>query len=66
MRKSNTGLRANSERMRCFCWDQLKSALDMGFGVKSAEEITLTPLNDGSKEDAQYIENVLKAPVAMH
>ncbi len=46
--------------------DQLKRAAELGFGVKSAEEITLTPLNSESQEDAQRIENVLKAPIAIH
>jgi uncharacterized protein (DUF362 family) len=46
--------------------DQLKRAAELGFGVKSAEEITVVPLNVESQEDAQRIERVLKAPVAVH
>jgi uncharacterized protein (DUF362 family) len=46
--------------------DQLKRAAELGFGVKSADEITLTPLNAESQEDAQRIENVLKMPVEVH
>jgi len=46
--------------------DQLKRAAELGFGVKSADEIQLTPLNDESLEDVERIEQVLKAQVAMH
>jgi len=33
--------------------------------VKSADEIQLTPLNDESRVDADRIEQILKAPVAV-
>jgi len=46
--------------------DQLKRAAELGFGVKSADEIQLTPLNDESTEAVERIEQVLKAQVAMH
>jgi uncharacterized protein (DUF362 family) len=46
--------------------DQLKRAAELGFGVKSADDIQLTPLNDESRVDAERIEHVLKASVAMH
>src|SRR5208283_2109064 len=46
--------------------DQLKRAAELGFGVKSASEIRLTPLNDESRVEAERIERVLKAQVAMH
>ena len=46
--------------------DQLKRAAELGFGVKSAEEIRLTPLNDESRREAERIEAVLKAPSLMH
>ena len=46
--------------------DQLKRAAELGFGVKSADEIQLTPLNDESRIEAEQIEQVLKAQVAMH
>ncbi|XHH07508.1 MAG: DUF362 domain-containing protein [Candidatus Bathyarchaeia archaeon] len=49
-----------------FLQDQLKTASDLGFGVKSAGEITLIPLNFESQEDTQRIENVLKAPIIAH
>ena len=46
--------------------DQLKRAAELGFGVKSADEIELTPLNDESQADAERIEAVLRGQVAMH
>jgi uncharacterized protein (DUF362 family) len=46
--------------------DQLRRATELGFGVKSATEIQLTPLNDESRIEAERIEQVLKAQVAMH
>ena len=36
--------------------DQLKRAAELGFGVNSADEIELTPLNDESQADAERIE----------
>jgi uncharacterized protein (DUF362 family) len=49
-----------------FMQDQLRRAAELGFGVKSAAEIQLTPLNDESRVEAERIEVVLKAHVAMH
>ena len=46
--------------------DQLKRAAELGFGVKSADEIKLTPLNSESQEEVDRIEQVLKAQVATH
>jgi len=46
--------------------DQLRRAAELGFGVKSAAEIQLTPLNDESRVETEKIEQVLKAQVAMH
>jgi uncharacterized protein (DUF362 family) len=46
--------------------DQLRRAKELGFGVKSATEIQLTPLNDESSVESERIEQVLKAQVAMH
>jgi len=46
--------------------DQLKRAAELGFGVKSAAEIRLTPLNDESRAETEKIELVLKAPVVTH
>ena len=45
---------------------QLRRAAELGFGVKSAAEIQLTPLNDESRIEAERIERVLKAQVATH
>ena len=45
---------------------QLRRAAELGFGVKSAAEIQLTPLNDESRVEAERIEQVLKTQVAMH
>ena len=46
--------------------DQLKRAAELGFGVKSAAEIQLTPLNDESRVETEMIERLLKAPVVTH
>ena len=43
--------------------DQLKRAAELGFGVKSASEIQLTPLNDESRVETEKIEHLLKTPV---
>jgi uncharacterized protein (DUF362 family) len=46
--------------------DQLRRAAELGFGAKSVKEIQLTPLNDESRMDAEKIEQILKAQVALH
>jgi uncharacterized protein (DUF362 family) len=46
--------------------DQLRRAAELGFGVKSAAEIQLTPLNDETRLETEKIEHTLKAPLAMH
>ncbi len=43
-----------------FDQDQLKRAKELGFGVKSADEIKLTPLNDDSRAEVEQIEQMLK------
>ncbi|MGD0643282.1 MAG: DUF362 domain-containing protein [Candidatus Bathyarchaeia archaeon] len=43
--------------------DQLRRAAELGLGVKSVDEIRLTPLNDESRVDVEKIETVLKAQV---
>jgi len=43
--------------------DQLKRAVELGFGVKSADDISLTPLNDESKRIRRKIEKVLKVQI---
>jgi len=45
--------------------DQLKRAAELGFGVKNAADIVLTPINNNSKESADRIERVLKAKSAI-
>jgi uncharacterized protein (DUF362 family) len=46
--------------------DQLRRAAELGFGVRSVEEIHLTPLNSESQADAERINQVLNAKVAVH
>ncbi len=41
--------------------DQLKRAAELGFGVKSADEVQLTPLNDESRVETEKIERALRA-----
>ncbi len=60
------GARGKVGEADIFEQDQLKRASELGIGVKSVDEIKLTPLNDESKVDAERIESVLRAPVAMH
>lgn len=43
-----------------FDQEQLKRAAELGFGVRSTEEIHLTPLNSESQADAERINQVLK------
>ena len=45
--------------------DQLKRAAELGFGVKSADEIHLKPLNDETRVETDKIERVLKSPSLM-
>jgi uncharacterized protein (DUF362 family) len=49
-----------------FGQDQIKRAVELGFGVKSPDEIRLTPLNSESKADIEHIAQVLKAPAVIH
>jgi uncharacterized protein (DUF362 family) len=46
--------------------DQLKRAAELGFGVKSADEIKLVPLNEDAKDSVDRIMQVLKSHVVMH
>ena len=41
--------------------DQLRRATELGFGVKSADEIQLTPLNQESRKDVELIQQALGA-----
>ena len=43
-----------------FKQDQLKRAADLSFGVKSTDEIKLTPLNDETIDDLERIKQILK------
>jgi uncharacterized protein (DUF362 family) len=46
--------------------DQLKRAAELGFGIKSADEVKLVPLNDEAKDSVDRIEHVLKSYTVMH
>ena len=46
--------------------DQLKRAAELGFGVKSANDIKLTPLNGEGCVEAERINQVLKTAVVMY
>jgi uncharacterized protein (DUF362 family) len=46
--------------------DQIRRASQLGFGVKSADEIQLRALNSESQEVVDRLEPVLKAPVTMN
>jgi uncharacterized protein (DUF362 family) len=45
--------------------DQLKRATELGFGVKSPDEIQLIPLSRESQVDVERIEKVLKAKITI-
>jgi len=49
-----------------FCQDQIKRAAELGFGVRSPEEIKLIPLNYEAQVDVDRIDKVLKSKVVMH
>ena len=55
------GARGKVGEANIFEQDQLKRAAELGFGIKSTDEIRLTPLNDASRIEAARIEQVLKA-----
>lgn len=46
--------------------DQIKRAAEMGFGVKSADQVKLVPLNEEAKDSVDRIEQVLKSRTVMH
>ena len=60
------GARGKVGEADVFEQDQLRRAAELGIGVKSADEIELTPLNQESQADAERIEAVLKGQVAVH
>ena len=53
------GARGKVGEAGVFEQDQLKRAAELGFGVKSASEIKLTPIDDQSRAEAERIETVL-------
>ncbi len=55
------GARGKVGEADIFGQDQLKRAAELGFGIKSTDEIRLTPLNDASRIETAQIEQVLKA-----
>ena len=59
------GAKGKIGKVGVFEQDQLKRAAELGFGVKSSDDIRLTPLNSQSQEATEQIEMVLKTPVAM-
>jgi uncharacterized protein (DUF362 family) len=60
------GARGKVGEVSVFEQDQIKRAAELGFGVKSADEIELTALDDESQTEADHIRQVLSAQVAMH
>lgn len=46
--------------------DQIKRAAELGFGVRSPDEIKLIALNEAANEDVDHIEQVLHSNVVMH
>ncbi len=44
-----------------FAQDQIKRAVELGFGVKSPDEIRLTPLNSESQAEVEQIEQILRS-----
>jgi uncharacterized protein (DUF362 family) len=46
--------------------DQIKRAAELGFGVQSPDQITLTALNPEAQVDVDHIERILKSQVVMH
>ena len=56
----NYGVKTCINKGRIFELDQLQRAVELGIGVKSAQEIELIPLNDESHVDAERIMKVLE------
>lgn len=49
-----------------FSQDQIKRAVELGFGVRSPDEIVLTTLNSQAEAEAERIKGVLGAQLATH
>jgi uncharacterized protein (DUF362 family) len=60
------GARGKVGEAAVFEQDQLKRAAELGFGVKSPEEIKLTALNSESQTEVKRIERVLTQQIAIH
>jgi uncharacterized protein (DUF362 family) len=46
--------------------DQLKRAAELGFGVKSSDDIRLIPINSESEEAVEQIGQILRVPISTH
>jgi uncharacterized protein (DUF362 family) len=55
------GASGNVGKDKIFELDQLRRAAELGFGVKSAKEIVLKPLNENAKMDVEKIQQVFAA-----
>jgi len=55
------GARGKVGEAGVFEQDQLKRAAELGFGVKSVDEIKLMPLENESQAEVEKIEQVLRA-----
>jgi len=49
-----------------FMQDQIKRAAELGFGVRSPDEIKLIPINADAQADVDRIEKILKTQTLMH
>lgn len=55
------GTTRNVMKGRIFELDQIRRSAELGIGVKSAQEIELTPFGEESRDAADRIENILKS-----
>ncbi len=60
------GVKGKVGEAAVFEQDQIKRAVELGFGARSPEQIKLTTLNSGAQADVERIESVLEAQVAMY
>lgn len=56
----NYGVKTNISKGEIFELDQIRRAVELGIGAKSAHEIELVPLNDESHGDAESIMKILE------
>ncbi|HML05547.1 MAG TPA: DUF362 domain-containing protein [Methanobacterium sp.] len=59
----NYGVKTGINKGKIFELDQIKRAVELGIGVKSADEIELIPLNEESQEDVTNILNLFDKEV---